>query len=447
MRREAMKFHISAIALGCIALLSACGGGGGGGTDGTVEQTMSFQLPFSGQALIGVPPNSATSTLKATASSGGAVTFTSNTPDICSVSGDQLTLLKLGECSVTATQAGSNGYAPVSQRQVFVVPKNPQMIAKFPNPGWQALDTKPVQLSATFTSGLPAKFTSKTPDVCSVSGTAMTKLANGMCTIIAEQEGNDFYLPALVTGKDTMSVTMAKFMQKDIPIGTEKPAKMNFVTGYKDGDNTNEGLIGHYGNQWWCDSCDRAASGDSFTFTASSDSAPDAWWYSRASFQFFAPGLVDADLLSPDGTYRAAVKETALTTPGAAPKGLQLEIQSALHFNLAQNPEWFGAANNKFGVELFLGHFHQKDGKACNVALKATVQPTAAAATDYSVGLKDQFAFSETCGLSGLDVMDEVQSYPVLEMRFSAVQPNGQVKNAASKYQTQFKLTGPIYFQ
>jgi hypothetical protein len=81
------------------------------------------------------------------------------------------------------------------------------------------------------------------------------------------------------------------------------------------------------------------------------------------------------------------------------------------------------------------------------VALKATVQPAAADATDYSVGLKDQFAFSETCGLSGLDVLNEVQNYPVLEMKFSAVQPNGQVKNAASKYQTQFKLTGPIYFQ
>ena len=153
-----MKFQVSAIALGCIALLSACGGGGGGGTDGAVEQTISFQLPFSGQALIGVPPNSATAKLSATASSGGPVTFTSNTPDICSVSGDQLTLLKLGECSVTATQAGSNGYAPVSQRQIFVVPKNPQMISMFPNPGWQPLDTKPVQLSATFTSGVVSFF-------------------------------------------------------------------------------------------------------------------------------------------------------------------------------------------------------------------------------------------------------------------------------------------------
>jgi len=439
-----MKFQIPAIALGCIALLSGCGGGGGGGTEGAAEQTISFQLPFSGQALIGVPPNSATATLKATASSGGAVTFTSNTPDICSVSGDQLTLLKLGECSVTATQAGSNGYAPVSQRQIFVVPKNPQRIVQFPHPGWQPLDSKPVQLSATFSSNLPAKFTSKTPEICSVSGNTMTKLANGMCRVIAEQEGNDFYLPLLVTSKDAVPFQL----EKDIPIGTEKPAKLFFLTGYKDTDNTNEGLIGHLGNQWWCDSCDRSVSGDhnTYTFTATSDKAPDTWWYSRASFQMFGPGLVDDDLVSVDG-YRTGVKDTIFSKPLPAPKGLQLEIQGAMHFNLAQNPEWFGAANNKFNVELFLGHFNKKDSKACNVALKATVQPTAAAATDFTVGLQDKFAFSETCGLSGLDILKEVQGYPVLEIKFSAVQPNGQMPNAASKYQTQFKLTGPIYFQ
>jgi hypothetical protein len=440
-----MKFQVSAIALGCVALLSGCGGGGGGNNAGTVEQTMDFPLPFSGQAVIGVPPNSATTTLKATASSGGAVTFSSNTPDVCSVSGTQLTLLKLGECSVTATQAGTNGYAPVSQRQVFVVPKNPQKITQFVHPGWQPLDSAPVQLSATFNSGLPAKFTSKTPDICSVSGNTMTKLANGMCKVIAEQEGNDFYLPLLATSKDAVPI----LMEKDIPIGTEKPAKLNFLSGYKDNDDTKEGLIGHQGNQWWCDSCDRSVSGDgsSYTFTATSDKAPDTWWYNRASFQLFGPGVADADIDSADGAYRTSVKPSAFATPLVAPKGVQIEIQSALHFNLAQNPEWFGAANNKFNVELFLAHFNQKDGKACNVTLKSTVQPTAAAATDYTVGLKDQFAFSETCGLSGLDIWREVTNYPVVEIRFSAVQPNGQVANASSKYQTQFQLTGPIYFQ
>ena len=447
MMRQAMKFHVSAIALGCVALLSGCGGGSNSSQSG-VEQTMTFMLPFSGQALIGVPPNSATTTLKATASSGGPVTFASNTPDICSVNGDQLTLLKLGECSVTATQAGSNGYAPVSQRQIFVVPKNPQRIMTFVHPGWQPLDSTPVQLSATFSSGLPAKFTSKTPAICSVSGTTMTKLANGMCIVVAEQEGNDYYLPALVSATDAASVGMAKFMEKDIPIGTEKPAKLNFLTGYKDNDSTNEGLIGHLGNQWWCDSCDRSVGdgGSSYTFTATSDKAPEAWWYGHASFQMFGPGLVDDDLVSDNG-YRTGVKDTIFSKPLTAPKGLTMEVQGAMHFNLAQNPEWYGSANNKFNVELFLGHFAQKDGKSCAVTLKSTVQPTAAAATDYSLSLKDQFTLSETCGLSGLDAWNEVHSYPLLEIKFSAVQPNGQVANAASKYQTQFKLTGPVYFQ
>jgi hypothetical protein len=130
---------------------------------------------------------------------------------------------------------------------------------------------------------------------------------------------------------------------------------------------------------------------------------------------------------------------------------VSIDIQTALHFNLAQNPEWFGAADNRFTVELFTNHFNQDkldaNGHPCYVSLKATVKPSAAAATDYSLGLKDQFSIGEACGLAGLDVWNELTSYPVIEMKFAAVQPNGQMANAAKKYQTQFKLTGPIYFQ
>jgi hypothetical protein len=124
MRRPAMKFQISAIALGCVTLLSRCGGGCGGSSSGGFEQTIDFLLPFSGKAVIGVPPATSTTKLNATASSGGPLTYTSNTPDVCSVSEDQLSLLKAGECSVTATRAGYKGYASVSKRQVFIVPKN-----------------------------------------------------------------------------------------------------------------------------------------------------------------------------------------------------------------------------------------------------------------------------------------------------------------------------------
>ena len=104
-----MKFQITAIALGCATLISGCGGGSNGSSDGGVEQTMDFSLPFSGQAIVPLPGSTATTTLKATASSGGTVTYTSNTPDTCSVSGDQLSLLKAGACAVSAPQAASGG--------------------------------------------------------------------------------------------------------------------------------------------------------------------------------------------------------------------------------------------------------------------------------------------------------------------------------------------------
>lgn len=52
-------------------------------------------------------------------------------------------------------------------------------------------------VSATATSGLTVTFTTLTPDVCSVSGTVVTLLAAGTCTIQADQEGDSTYSPAV----------------------------------------------------------------------------------------------------------------------------------------------------------------------------------------------------------------------------------------------------------
>jgi hypothetical protein len=161
---------------------------------------------------------------------------------------------------------------------------------------------------------------------------------------------------------------------------------------------------------------------------------------------------VDADLWDVSNSplwYRGGVK--AFTLPLATPKGVQIETQGALHFNLAENAEWFGTSDNSFSVELLLGHFDpsQTDGggHACTVTLKATVKPTAAAATDYSVNLRNQFVFSETCGMSGLDVWNELLSYPVVGLRFSAVKSNSEVTDSSGKYVSQITLKAPVYFQ
>ena len=71
-------------------------------------QTITFLLPTS------VNLSSKTVALSATASSGGALLYTTSTPDICSITGTTLNLLKSGNCSVIATQPGTSTLAPIS---------------------------------------------------------------------------------------------------------------------------------------------------------------------------------------------------------------------------------------------------------------------------------------------------------------------------------------------
>jgi hypothetical protein len=60
-------------------------------------------------------------TLTATASSGGSVTYSTISPNNCSISGSTLNLLKAGNCLVTATQAGTSTFAPVSASETIAL--------------------------------------------------------------------------------------------------------------------------------------------------------------------------------------------------------------------------------------------------------------------------------------------------------------------------------------
>jgi len=71
-------------------------------------QTITFSLPTS------INLSSKTVALSATASSGGALIYTTSTPDSCSITGSTLNLMKSGNCSVTASQPGTSTLAPIS---------------------------------------------------------------------------------------------------------------------------------------------------------------------------------------------------------------------------------------------------------------------------------------------------------------------------------------------
>jgi hypothetical protein len=60
-------------------------------------------------------------TLTASASSGGAVSFSSTSTENCTISGSTLNLLKAGNCLVTATQSGTSTLAPITASATIVL--------------------------------------------------------------------------------------------------------------------------------------------------------------------------------------------------------------------------------------------------------------------------------------------------------------------------------------
>jgi len=151
-------------------------------------QTIAFANP--GAQTVGTPL-----TLSATATSSLAVSFTSTTASICTVSGTQAAFLAPGICTIDATQAGNSTYAAAAMvAQSFTVNGEAQTIT-FGTIAAQTVGT-PLTLSATATSSLAVTFASTTTSVCTLSGTQATFLTTGTCTIDANQAGNSTYAAA-----------------------------------------------------------------------------------------------------------------------------------------------------------------------------------------------------------------------------------------------------------
>jgi len=169
------------------------------------SQTITFsKIP---NQSIGIPPFP----ISATASSGLSVSFTSTTLPVCTVSGGMVTLLKTGECSITASQAGDiyNAAAtPVIQSFRVTSGTTPQTITfALPN---QPFGAAPFTVSATASSGLTVGFASTTVTTCTVTGDTATLLAPGRCAIKASQPGSATYAAATPV---TQSFTIEKVTQ------------------------------------------------------------------------------------------------------------------------------------------------------------------------------------------------------------------------------------------
>lgn len=112
----------------CIA--TATNGAGSGVSDDVTTTTNAFQdqtisFPAPGEVHLTDSPVAMT----ATSDSGLPVTFTSSTPNVCTVTGaGSVTLVSPGTCSIAAEQAGDDSYSPAAQvvRSFLVKPAAPQ---------------------------------------------------------------------------------------------------------------------------------------------------------------------------------------------------------------------------------------------------------------------------------------------------------------------------------
>ena len=159
-------------------------------------QTISFTSPGD-QVMGGKAP-----ALIATASSGLALSFSSNTPTVCLPNGTALDLLSVGTCSLTASQLGNVNFAaalPVNVSFAITAAMGPALRAQtisFSSPGNLVLDNLPHNLVATASSGLLVNFASATTSVCRISGTTLTLRMPGTCTVVANQAGDTAYAAA-----------------------------------------------------------------------------------------------------------------------------------------------------------------------------------------------------------------------------------------------------------
>jgi hypothetical protein len=156
-------------------------------------------------------------TVSAAASSGLDVTFSSATPDVCSVNGTTVTALTSGTCIVAADQVGDGTYdGAVQVTGNITSTKLEQSIGIV---GFSPVTVKvgsTTTVSAAATSGLPVSFSSSTPDVCKVNGTTVSALSAGVCTLTANQPGNASYNQANQMTADVTSVATVPGAPTDI---------------------------------------------------------------------------------------------------------------------------------------------------------------------------------------------------------------------------------------
>jgi outer membrane protein OmpA-like peptidoglycan-associated protein len=212
------------------------------------QAQQSFTVGKGAQVITGwsTPPSAAvisgaTYSVSATGGgSGNAVTYTIDaaSSSVCTISSDIVSFIGAGTCTIDANQAGNASWNAASQvQQSFTVATIPQVITSWSTPPSAAtIGGATYGVSATGGgSGNAVTYTidASASSVCTISGGTVSFIANGTCTIDANQTGNATYAAAIQAqqsfgvGVATLTITAgsptinqgASFTPSETPVG------------------------------------------------------------------------------------------------------------------------------------------------------------------------------------------------------------------------------------
>jgi uncharacterized protein (TIGR03437 family) len=129
------------------------------------------------------------------------VSLVVSTPSVCILRDNSIFALNAGTCTIIASQAGDEYFAPADTviRSFSVIRDTPgtkPQTISFPPISEQAFGTLPFSLTASSSSGRPVTFVATPESICSVTGSVITLLQPGECTVVAAQSGDNEYAPA-----------------------------------------------------------------------------------------------------------------------------------------------------------------------------------------------------------------------------------------------------------
>ena len=168
-------------------------------TTGVAVQTITFDQP----AAMALGGATRTLTVATAAPSGLPVTFTSDSPGICTVAGAVVTAVSDGTCSITATQDGDVTYAPATAvTRTFAVTAVGRTLAidagSFDAGGYLRTATPPTITAAPSDGAGAVTFSTSTPGVCTIdAATGVVVFVDvGACTIGATIAAAGFHASA-----------------------------------------------------------------------------------------------------------------------------------------------------------------------------------------------------------------------------------------------------------